>query len=131
MAQRVSSAPPAINATLSGAASGLILFLIVALIEHFFFSGHQAPRYGLAATLIGAAVIGGVFGAVVGLIVAMTRSMPAGIGVGAVLFAAMKFTVIGVAGGFTILAVVTGLIYGAIFGWAVATSALKALEGKS
>ncbi len=131
MAQRTSSAPPAVNATVSGAASGLILFLIVALIQRFVFPGHDAPRYGLVATLVGAAVMGGVFGAVVGVVVAVTRSIPAGIGVGAVLFAAMKFAVIGVAGGFTLLAVATGLIYGAIFGWAVATSAVKALEARS
>lgn len=127
MALRTSAAPPVVNATASGAVSGLILFLFLTLIERYVFTAHDTARYGLLSMLIGGAVIGAVFGAIVGLVVALTRSLPAGVGVGAVLFAIMKFMIIGVAGGFGVLAIIIGLIYGAVLGWVVATSAVKAL----
>jgi hypothetical protein len=127
MSQRA-SAPPAANATVSGALTGLIVFLIVAVVERFVFPGHGAPRYSLLITLVGAAGMGALFGAIVGLVVAVTQSIPAGIGTGAVLFALLKFSIIGVAGGFTVMAVGVGLIYGAILGWAVSASAAKSLE---
>lgn len=127
MASR-SSASPATNGIASGAVSGLLMFIVIVLIDHFIFSGRETKQYGLMPALIGAAIAGVIFGAIVGVVVVMTRSLPAGVITGAVLIAILKLVDIGGAGGgFAAMAIVFGLLYGAIFGWAVASSVVKSL----
>lgn len=128
MAVQTQSSKPTLSAVGSGAVSGVILFVVLILIDHFVFASRETGRYGLTASLISAAVMGIVFGAIVGLVVALTRSMPAGIVAGAILFALAKVLVLGTTGAMTAFAIVFGLIYGALFGWGVAASAMKALD---
>lgn len=122
------SGKPTASAVVSGAVSGLVMFAVIVLIDHFFFDSSETARYGLMMTLLIAGVAGAVFGAVVGMVVASTRSMPAAIATGALLFAGLKLLAVGAAGGISAAAVVFGLIYGAVFGWAVASSAVKAMQ---
>jgi len=128
MVVQSSANKPTLSAIASGALSGVIIFMAIILIDHFFFTSRETARYGLPTSLVSAGVLGAVFGAVVGSVLAMTRSMPAGILTGAVLFALVKVMVIGFIGAFTVAAIIFGLIYGAIFGWCVASSAAKAME---
>ena len=127
MATRTSTSPRA-SGIISGAVSGLVMFVVILLMDHFFFSSRETRQYGLVAALIGAGVAGAVFGAIVGLVVVQTRSMPAGVATGAVLFALLKLAAIGAAGAFSVGAVIFGLIYGAVFGWAVTGSVVKAMD---
>jgi len=119
-------ASPMVTALVSGAISGLIVLAVIVLVDHFIFSGRESARYGLVATLISA----GIVGAGVGAVVVLSGSAPAGIAAGAVIFALIRLIGMGMMGGWTVLAVFMGLIYGALFGWAVASSVTKALQGE-
>jgi len=123
-------ASPIITGLVSGAFSGLIVLAVIVLVDHFIFSGRESARYGLVPTLIGAGIIGAGVGAVVGAVVVLSGSAPAGIAAGAVIFALLRLIGMGMMGGWTVLAVFMGLIYGALFGWAVASSVTKALQGE-
>jgi riboflavin transporter FmnP len=116
---------PVVAGAVAGAVSGLIVLLVFVLINHFIFSGDETRRYGLVATLVGAGALGICFGAVIGVVVGLSGSMAIGIAAGAIAMAAIRLVA---AGEFAVLNLIMGLIYGAIFGWVVASGVGKSLE---
>ncbi len=120
------SAPqPILTGAVAGAVSGLVAFLVLVLVDHFIFSGNETHQYGLPATLVGAGLLGLVFGALIGAAVALTGNILICIITGAIIMAVVRLIA---AHGFDMLNLIMGLVYGAVFGWIVASGVARSLE---
>jgi len=129
--------PPSSTALLTsgavaGAIYGAIVLLVFITLDRMAFGGSESRGLSFLAAAALAAVSGAVFGAIVGLVTAAAGSVGAGVGAGALLlgiFKAAGISLAGFGGGFALLALLAGLVYGALLGWVVASSVIKSVKG--
>jgi len=124
--RKASPAALAASGALAGAINGAIIMAIFAVIDRLF--------TGMGAWLpivIGGLISGAVLGALVGLLTVLSHSLPIGLAAGALVFAMIHgvgLSVLRYGGGFSLMAVFFGLLYGGVFGWLVAGSTLKSVK---
>lgn len=126
-----SRAELAADGATSGAIYGALTLCVLMLVDRYVFHSAARDAVGLVQLLCFSATGGVVSGALVGLAVALQGSPLAGIVVGALLLGigrGMGFSGTGFGGGFSGVSLVYGLVYGAIFGWAVAVTVITALR---
>ena len=126
--RKVGTGELTLNGALAGALYGAIFGLASTLAARFTGRGGEM---GLVAALAIGVGAGAVEGAIVGIVVIFSRSVPAGIATGAVVEALVKLTAMSALGlwwGFTALGIVISLVFGAVFGWVVASSVYNSIK---
>jgi len=116
--------------TTVGATYGALALILIMLVDRYVFHATVQQGPSLLALLCISAPAGVVLGALVGLAVSLRRAPVAGIVVGALLLAVLRGMGLGAPGNgdVGILTWVGGLVYGGIFGAAVATVVLNVLR---
>jgi hypothetical protein len=120
-----------VKSPLAGAIIGIITFLIFGVVDRLFSSKEAFLGNSWIQMLLGAIILGAVVGAIVGAVVDKTRNRGMGIIAGAIfvsLIHGFGVTMLGLRGGFRILALIWGAIYGAIASLIIASSILQSIE---